>query len=364
MSVFLPELERQLREAIRQRSTQGTANAREVGPRGQERSPAGALDPGVASSPRREDPDRVAAVSSRVRLPVSLGGVVSVLAAASAVVIAVLAIAVTSHGGSHGARAARTGTTQAVTRHGHGYGASTTPTGTNQAGSLDAQLRNGIHPLAPAAALKLPILGRQGTEDLADLRGKVVVVNLFASWCTPCAAEESLLEQTEMDIAGQNATILGITYFDAARPSEKFVNSHGITYPVLRDVRRKFGRAYGATGIPATYVINRQGRITAIRRYEITRRWLRHALTALGISSTAPKAPSQHISLAEIESGLTCVACHKPLELAHGPQAVAERTYIRSLIAKGETKPRIDATLVKAYGPAVLAKNRTPQPSP
>jgi cytochrome c biogenesis protein CcmG/thiol:disulfide interchange protein DsbE len=226
---------------------------------------------------------------------------------------------------------------------------------TNQAlASLDAQLARGIEPVAPVASLKMPILGRKGTEDLADLRGKVVVVNLFASWCEPCAAEESVLEQTEKEIVGQNATILGITYLGLARASEAFVTAHRITYPVLRDVSGKFAHAYGATGVPETYVINREGRVAAIRRYAINRGWLEHILTALAITPPAPTA-RQHISLTEVEANLMCMACHQPLELAHAPQAVFERAYISSLIARGATKAQIDRTLVRQYGPAVLA---------
>jgi cytochrome c biogenesis protein CcmG/thiol:disulfide interchange protein DsbE len=113
--------------------------------------------------------------------------------------------------------------------------------------SLDAALAKGIRPMAPAANLPLPILDGKGTEDLADLRGKVVVVNVFASWCVPCAAEASVLERAQRQIA----------------PDGNFV------------------RAYGTTGVPETYVIDRQGRVWAIRRYEINRGWLESELAPL-----------------------------------------------------------------------------------
>jgi cytochrome c biogenesis protein CcmG/thiol:disulfide interchange protein DsbE len=147
--------------------------------------------------------------------------------------------------------------------------------------SLDAKLAKGIQPVAPDARLALPILGSSGTEDLADLRGKVVVVNVFASWCVPCASEAPVLEQTQRQIAARGATVLGVTYLDASPDSEQFVKSHGVTYPVLRDVEGTFTRAYGASGVPETYVINRQGRVAAIRRYQITRTWLDQTLAPL-----------------------------------------------------------------------------------
>jgi len=147
--------------------------------------------------------------------------------------------------------------------------------------SLDAQLAKGIEPVAPDANLALPVLGRSGTEDLAELRGQVVVVNVFASWCVPCAVEAPVLEQEEKQIAPHDATILGVTYLDAAPDSEQFVKAHGITYPVLHDVDGNFTRAFGTAGVPETYIINRQGRVAAIRRYQISRSWLESTLAPL-----------------------------------------------------------------------------------
>jgi cytochrome c biogenesis protein CcmG, thiol:disulfide interchange protein DsbE len=147
--------------------------------------------------------------------------------------------------------------------------------------SLDAQLAKGLHPVAPATNLTLPILGGKGDEDLADLRGKVVVVNVFASWCDPCAAEAPVLEQLQKQIVGRDATILGVTYEDAAPDSEQFVKTHGITYPVVRDVGDAFTQDWGTSGVPETYIINRQGRVAAVRRYQVSRSWLDSTLAPL-----------------------------------------------------------------------------------
>jgi cytochrome c biogenesis protein CcmG/thiol:disulfide interchange protein DsbE len=152
---------------------------------------------------------------------------------------------------------------------------------TTTSNSLVAQLQKGIHPVAPAADLAMPVLDGKGREDLANLRGKVVVVNLFASWCDPCAAEAPVLEQVQKQIAGRNATIVGVTYLDAAPDSEQFVKAHGITYPVLRDVSSAFTQDWETTGVPETYIINRQGRVVAIRRYQVTRSWLESTLAPL-----------------------------------------------------------------------------------
>jgi cytochrome c biogenesis protein CcmG/thiol:disulfide interchange protein DsbE len=144
--------------------------------------------------------------------------------------------------------------------------------------SIDAAVAKGRFPVAPNLSLALPVLGSSRTESLASLRGKVVVLNVFASWCDPCKAEAPVLEQAERQIAGQNATILGVTYLDNSSDSEQFVRQQHITYPVIRDVSGNFVRSFGTTGVPETFVIDRQGRIAALRRYQLDGSWLRRTL--------------------------------------------------------------------------------------
>ncbi len=147
--------------------------------------------------------------------------------------------------------------------------------------SIDAKVARGDYPMAPGARTELPILGSSGFESLANLRGKVVVVNVFASWCPPCAAEAPLLEQEERALVKHDATVLGVTYLDNSSDSEQFVRQHGITYPVVRDVNGNFVKGFGATGIPETYVINRQGRIVALLRSQLPGNWLQQTMTRI-----------------------------------------------------------------------------------
>ena len=71
----------------------------------------------------------------------------------------------------------------------------------------------------------------------------------------------------------------------------------------------------------------------------------------MAAADTTPKA-----SLTDIENDVMCVSCHEPLAVAQSPQAIAERNYVRTLIAQGQTKAQIEQALVGQYGPAVLGK--------
>lgn len=148
----------------------------------------------------------------------------------------------------------------------------------NPTSSIDARVAHGVYPSAPNAKLALPLLGSDRRESLADFRGKVVVLNVFASWCPPCAAEAPILASEQRQLVKRDATIVGVTYLDNSIASEGFVHQYHITYPVLRDVSGDLVRSFGTTGMPETFVINRQGQIQALRRFQLDNTWLEQTL--------------------------------------------------------------------------------------
>ncbi|HVS29655.1 MAG TPA: TlpA disulfide reductase family protein [Solirubrobacteraceae bacterium] len=159
------------------------------------------------------------------------------------------------------------------------YGVSTR--GTSH--SIDDAIARGRTIAAPVRALPLLGSGVKTRRSLTDYRGRVVVLNFWASWCEPCRTEEPLLERTQRQIAPRRATVLGVDFRDTEPDAHAFVRRYGISYPSLRDTEGKLAHDYGTAALPETFVIDRRGRIVAAHRGQVDQRFLDTSLSrALG----------------------------------------------------------------------------------
>ena len=99
------------------------------------------------------------------------------------------------------------------------------------------------------------------TITLSGLRGQVVVVNFWASWCGGCADEAPDLERAWQDYRHQGAMFVGVDYGDSDAEGRKFIEQHGITYPNGPDLGNRISNVYAIPGVPETFIIDRQGKI-------------------------------------------------------------------------------------------------------
>lgn len=111
----------------------------------------------------------------------------------------------------------------------------------------------------PAPVGSLPLLEGDGSQSLADYRGRWVLVNLWASWCIPCRAEAPALEQFQREHGGPGFTVLGIDSRDLSGDGSDFVDEFGLTYPQLRDGNGDAAHDYGTTGVPENFLVDPRG---------------------------------------------------------------------------------------------------------
>ena len=115
----------------------------------------------------------------------------------------------------------------------------------------------------PAPDLTLPYLESDGRLALRDLRGEVVVVNFWASWCVPCREEHSALITAAERYEDEGVRFLGIVYQDQRQQAIAFLDELGRGYDHLDDPGSTAAIEFGVFGLPETYVIDRDGTIAA-----------------------------------------------------------------------------------------------------
>ncbi len=97
------------------------------------------------------------------------------------------------------------------------------------------------------------------TYTLSELRGKVVIINFWASWCPPCREEAAYLEQTWRKYKDQGVIFIGVDYADAEKPALAYIDEFDITYFNGPDLGTRISQMYNIKGVPETYYVAKDG---------------------------------------------------------------------------------------------------------
>ncbi|MFN8123907.1 MAG: TlpA disulfide reductase family protein [Thermoleophilia bacterium] len=137
--------------------------------------------------------------------------------------------------------------------------------------SIDDAIAKGERAQAPGFTLPVlftgPGLPAAGQDlDITALRGKVVVLNIWASWCDPCRDEAPILESVWNRYRDRGVVVLGANVRDIEDKAREFHDTYGMTFPSVRDGEGDVMGDYGATAVPETFIIDREGRVAAALR--------------------------------------------------------------------------------------------------
>lgn len=126
-------------------------------------------------------------------------------------------------------------------------------------------------------------LARLGGGDLrlSDLRGQVVVLNFWATWCGPCRSEMPEFVRLHSAFGTERLAIVAVDLQEAPGPVQNFVDEFGVTFPTLFDRTGEVARTYRVTGLPVTLVIDREGVIRAARYGEVSPEYIRGEVAKL-----------------------------------------------------------------------------------
>ena len=129
---------------------------------------------------------------------------------------------------------------------------------TDNHGGVAAAYNRGEKPMAKDFTLER--LNGAGSLRLSSLRGRVVVVNFWASWCEPCKREAPIFQSASERYRGR-IVFVGVDTTDFSGDGRSFLARYGVTYPNVRDRDGRVLSKYGGPPIPRTYVLNRSGRV-------------------------------------------------------------------------------------------------------
>ena len=198
--------------------------------------------------------------------------------------------------------------------------------------TVAAELKDGKTPAAPSFAL--PSLTGGSTVDLSRLRGHVVVLNFWASWCQPCRDEAPIFAEELHRHAAQGLRVVGVDSQDFASDARDFAATFHVRYPLVHDGSNDVTTRWGVSGFPATFVIARDGTVRWFQNQEITAQELDKAILPIlgrgarvrrlvaclgatllvGLAAPSAALACNGWSEDDMQTQLMCITCRVPID--------------------------------------------------
>jgi len=135
-------------------------------------------------------------------------------------------------------------------------------------------------PGQPAPPLDAPAM-RGGAVSLARLRGRVVVVDFWASWCEPCRRAIPTLDALARRHGARGLTVVGVSVDDDAANAARFARELRPSFPLVHDASHQIAERWAPPAMPTTYVVGRDGVVTAVLTGDAIQQLERHVAAAL-----------------------------------------------------------------------------------
>lgn len=126
----------------------------------------------------------------------------------------------------------------------------------------------------PATVRDVRVLNTTKTASIADLKGKVVLLNFWASWCEPCKAESPAIERAYAKFKDRGLVVLGADVDDLSSDANKFIIQNKLTYPILRYTSEFATKDFGTKRMPESFIIDRNGNVANLQRFQVDDAWL------------------------------------------------------------------------------------------